>query len=84
VDSAQSAASPSSSATTGSIGRWKFSEALQAPDADYLDIPQIDILKAAEANGIPATHVDTLDELSDVVNEGMTAGSPRLVEVFRK
>jgi hypothetical protein len=84
VDSAQFAASPSSSATTGSIGRWKFSEALQVPDADYLDIPQIDILKAAEAYGIPATHVDILDELSDVVNEGMTASAPRLVYVFQK
>jgi thiamine pyrophosphate-dependent acetolactate synthase large subunit-like protein len=57
---------------------------LQVPDADYLDIPQIDILKAAEAYGIPATHVDTLDELSDVVNEGMIASAPRLVEVFQR
>jgi benzoylformate decarboxylase len=62
----------------------KFSELLHVPDADYLDIPQIHILKAAEAYGIPATRVDTLDELSDFVAHSSDATGPRLVEILEK
>jgi thiamine pyrophosphate-dependent acetolactate synthase large subunit-like protein len=61
-----------------------FSEELHVPDADYLNIPEIDVLKAAEAYGIPTTRVDTLDELSDFVAHSTDATSPRLVEILEK
>ena len=62
----------------------EFSEVLHVPDAEYLDIPQIDILKAAEAYGIPAVRVDTLDELSETVSRSNEATGPRLVEVLER
>jgi benzoylformate decarboxylase len=62
----------------------KFSEVLHVPDADYLDIPQIDITTVARGYGIPATRVDTLDELSDFVAHSTDAAGPRLVEILEK
>jgi benzoylformate decarboxylase len=62
----------------------ELSELMHVPDGDYLEIPQIHILKAAEAYGIPATRVDTLDELTDFVAHSTDATGPRLVEILEQ
>lgn len=51
---------------------------------DHLNIPQIHVLNAAEAFGIPATRVDTLDQLTDFVAQSPAATGPRLVETLEK
>jgi benzoylformate decarboxylase len=58
-----------------------FSQVLDVPPASYLDIPGLDAVKIAEAYGITAQRIEDLAELTDVVEAGMAATGPRLVEV---
>ncbi len=54
---------------------------LDVPPASYLDTPGLDAVKIAEAYGITAQRIEDLAELTDVVEAGMAATGPRLVEV---
>jgi benzoylformate decarboxylase len=58
-----------------------FSRMLDVPQASYLDIPGLDVVKIADGYGVPAHRIEDLDELTDVVKAGMAATGPRLVEV---
>jgi benzoylformate decarboxylase len=58
-----------------------FSQMLDVPQASYLDIPGLDVVKIADGYGVAAHRIEDLAELTHVVKAGMAATGPRLVEV---
>jgi benzoylformate decarboxylase len=58
-----------------------FSRLLDVPEASYLDLPGLDVVKIAEGYGIPAQRIERLDELTDLVKSAMTATGPQLMEI---
>lgn len=62
----------------------EFSDLLQVPEGDYLDIGGIDVLGIARGYRIEARRADSLEDLEESVRQGMTAKAPRLVEVVQR
>ncbi|GAA4776826.1 benzoylformate decarboxylase [Actinomycetospora chlora] len=62
------------------ILKW-FAAREQTPKVPGLDLPAIDHLALAQAYGVPAESVGTVDELRAAVRRGLAGPGPRLVHV---
>ncbi|MFB7496436.1 thiamine pyrophosphate-dependent enzyme [Streptomyces sp. NPDC056161] len=58
-----------------------FSRVLGVPEGPYLDVPDVDIVRIAEGYGVAGQRVESLEELTRLVEAGMQATEPRLIEV---
>jgi benzoylformate decarboxylase len=65
----------------GYEGLRGFLAQLGVSGAPGLDLPGLDAVQIARGYGLPATRIDTCDELAAAVADAATARGPRLVEV---